>query len=76
MTVRHQLMLYANAVCLLGENRNPMKKNTEAVLVASMETGVVLNAKKANVTGDAWFKTRSQICSTVGLGWLGQFTFV
>jgi len=65
-------MLYANDVCLLGENIYPMKKNAEAVLVASMETGVVLNAKKANVTGDAWFKTRSQIYSAVRLG---QFTF-
>ena len=72
MTGRHQLMLYANDVCLLGENIYPMKKNAEAVLVASMETGVVLNAKKANVTGDAWFKTRSQIYSAVRLG---QFTF-
>ena len=45
-----------------------MKKNTEAVLVASKETGVEVNAKKSNVTGDAWFKTRSQICSAVMLG--------
>ena len=65
MPGRHQLMLCANIVCLLSENRNTMKKNTDVVLVASKEIGVEINAKKANVTGDPWFKTRSQVCSPV-----------
>jgi hypothetical protein len=39
-------MLYANAVCLLDENRNAMKKNTNAVLVANKETGVEVMLRK------------------------------
>jgi hypothetical protein len=42
-----------------------VEKHRCAVLFASKETSVEVNAKKANITGDAGFKTRSEICSAV-----------
>jgi hypothetical protein len=41
------------------------KENTDVVLFAIKETSVEVNAKKVNVTGDAGFKTQSEISSAV-----------
>jgi hypothetical protein len=44
----HQLLVYANNVNLLGENVNILKKNAEALLDASKETGLEVNSEKTN----------------------------
>jgi len=41
----HQL-LYANDVNILGRSIHTIKKNTEALVVASKETGLQVNAEK------------------------------
>jgi hypothetical protein len=39
-------MVYADDVNMLGESINAVKKNTEALIVASKEIGVEVNAEK------------------------------
>jgi len=43
----HQLLAYANDVNLLAENKDSLKKPTEAVLDASEEVGLEANAEEA-----------------------------
>jgi hypothetical protein len=42
----HQLLLYADDVNILGRNIHSVKKNTDALLVASKEIGLEVNAEK------------------------------
>jgi len=42
----HQLLVYADDVNILGRGTHPRKKNTEAVVVASKEIGLEVNADK------------------------------
>jgi hypothetical protein len=42
----HQLLLYVEDVNMLGESVRAIKKNTEALLVASKEIGLKVNANK------------------------------
>jgi hypothetical protein len=42
----HQLFVYADDVNLLGDNRGTIKKNTEALIDASMDVAVEVNAEK------------------------------
>jgi sorting nexin-29 len=46
MNRTHQLLVYADNVNLLGENINIIKKNAEALLDASKETGMKVNSEK------------------------------
>jgi len=43
----HQLWVYVNDVNMLGGSVHSSKKNTEALLVASKETGLQVNADKS-----------------------------
>jgi hypothetical protein len=42
----HQLLAYADAVNILGRSLHAVKKNTEALVAASKETGLKINADK------------------------------
>jgi hypothetical protein len=42
----HQLLVYVDGFNLLGENINIIQENTEAVLVASKDIGLEVNAEK------------------------------
>jgi hypothetical protein len=44
--VYHQPLLYADNVDILGGNLHTIKKNTEASVVASKETGLEVNVDK------------------------------
>ena len=43
---RDQLLIYANDVNILSRSIHAIKKNTEALVVASKETGLKVNAEK------------------------------
>jgi hypothetical protein len=47
LNVTHQLLVYADDVCILGGSVHAMKKNTEALVVASKEIGLEVSAEKA-----------------------------
>jgi hypothetical protein len=42
----HQLLFYANNINILGGSTHPIKENAEALLVASKENGLEVNADK------------------------------
>jgi hypothetical protein len=44
---KHQLLVYADGVHLLGENINNIKKNAEALLDDSKEIGLEVNSEKS-----------------------------
>jgi hypothetical protein len=43
---KHHILVYANDVNILGESAHIKTKNAEALLVASKETGLEVNADK------------------------------
>jgi len=43
---KHQLLVYADDANILGRSAHTIKKNTEALVVASKETGLEANADK------------------------------
>ena len=48
MCSAHQLVVYADDVNILGGSVRSIKKNTEALVVASKDIGLEVNAKKLN----------------------------
>ena len=44
----HQLLVYDDDVYILGGSVHTIKKNAEALLVASKETGLEVNADETN----------------------------
>jgi len=42
----HQLLVYADDVNILGQSVHTIKENAEALVVASMEIGLEVNADK------------------------------
>jgi hypothetical protein len=45
----HQLLAYADDVNLLGDNIDIIKKNTEALIDASKQVGLEINAEKLSI---------------------------
>jgi hypothetical protein len=45
MKETHHLLVYADNVNILGENKNPKKKNTESLLDTSEEDGLEAHRK-------------------------------
>jgi hypothetical protein len=51
----HQLLVYADNVNILGGSIRTVQKNTEALVVASKETGLAINAERTQymvISGD------------------------
>jgi hypothetical protein len=46
----HQFLVYADDVNILGENKHTIEKKTEALVFASKETGLEVNANKTKYT--------------------------
>jgi hypothetical protein len=46
----HQLLVYADYVNILGRSIHTLKKNTEALVIASKEIGLEANADKTKYT--------------------------
>jgi hypothetical protein len=42
----HQLLVYADDVKLLGDNKDTIKKNTETLIDPSKEVGLLVNREK------------------------------
>jgi hypothetical protein len=42
----HQLLLYADDVNLLGDNRDTLKKNTQTLIDATKDVGLEINTEK------------------------------
>jgi hypothetical protein len=47
LNATHQLLVYADNVNILGSSVNAIKKSTEALVVASKEIGLAVNAEKS-----------------------------
>ena len=46
MKCKHQILVYADDVNILGGSVHTIKENTQALVVASTETGLEVNADK------------------------------
>jgi hypothetical protein len=55
---KHQLLVYADNVNTMGGNVHTIKKNAEALIVASKETGLEVNADKTKYRSEC--RKRSQ----------------
>jgi hypothetical protein len=56
----HQLLVYADDVTMLGGNIHTIRKNTEALAVASMEIGLEVNAEKTKYLVMSRFQNAGQ----------------
>jgi hypothetical protein len=62
--MRHQLLVYADDVSLLGDNIDTIKKSTQTLINAIKEVGLEVNTDKLNICSCLVTKIQGKIMTS------------